>query len=354
MKTENEKRHTDRRQAIRCETDRRVADRSPAGRSPAGRSPAGRSAADQAVAGGCAIVLAYRDGEKYVGEQIKSIHRQTYDRFHLYVYDDASPLPFDAFAKERRIDLRKTTISRRQRNVGVNANFLKGLAESGDNHAYYAFSDQDDIWHNDKLARAIAWLERQPDRPALYFSSSRIVDSDGRTPIAKPVVFTRPIIFANALVQSLASGNTIVMNKAARNLVVHTSRTTRVVLFDWWTSLIIAGAGGNIHFDTEPSIDYRQHDSNYLGADLSTMRAIGRSYRHLGGLFRQWTDTHVAALNKHREFLTPENRRILDQFTSARKAWLPARIIGLIRSGISRQSLAGNIKLAIAILLGKI
>ena len=106
-------------------------------------------------------------------------------------------------------------------------------------------------------------------------------------------------------------------------------------------------------FDTEPSIDYRQHDSNDLGADLSTMRAIGRSYRHLGGLFRQWTDTHVAALNKHREVLTPENRRILDQFATARKAWLPARIIGLIRSGISRQSLAGNIKTGYCYFVGK-
>ena len=349
MKTENEKRHTGRRQAIRSETDQSTADRAVAG-----RSAAGRSAADRAVAGGCAIVLAYRDGEKYVGEQIKSIHRQTYGRFHIYVYDDASPLPFDAFAKERRIDLRKTTISRRQRNVGLHANFLKGLAESGDSHAYYAFSDQDDIWHDDKLARAVAWLERQPDGPALYFSSMRIVDSAGRKPIAKPVLFTRPITFANALVQSLVSGNALVMNKAARDLVVNTSRTTRVTHHDWWSSLIIAGAGGNIHFDPEPSIDYRQHESNDLGANLGITRKIRRNIWWLGGRFRQFTDTNVAALDKHRKLLTPENRCILDQFAAARRAWLPARIIGLRRSGISRQSLAGNIKLAIAVLLRKL
>ena len=303
---------------------------------------------------GCAIVMAYWGGEKYVEEQINSIHRQTYDSFHLYIYDDASPLPFDVFAKERQIDLRKITICRRQHNVGVYANFLNGLAECGDNHAYYAYCDQDDIWHDDKLARAVAWLERQTDGPAVFFSSARIVDSTGRKSIANPVILTRPLTFANALVETQAGGNTIVMNKTARDLVVDTSRATPVALFDWWTSLIVVAAGGKLHFDPEPAIDYRQHDSNDKGAGLGVRITLKRICWHLGGRFKRWNDTNVAALNKHRKRLTPENRRILDQFATARKAWLPARIIGLRRSGISRQSLAGNTKLAIAILLGKI
>ena len=303
---------------------------------------------------GCAVILAYKDGEKFIKEQIDSLHRQTHDDFHIYIHDDASDLPFTTVMNRQALPTEKTTIHTRKKNVGLTRNFFQGLEACGSEHAYYAFCDQDDIWHDDKLARAVAWLERQPDGPALYFSSRRIVDSAGKNPVAKPVVFTKPIIFANALVQPLASGNTIVMNKTARDLLVDTSRTTLVVIFDWWTSLIIAGAGGNIHFDPEPSIDHRQHDSNYVGANLSTMLAIRRSYRSLGGLFRQWTDTHVAALNKHRKFLTPENRRILDQFATARKAWLPARIIGLRRSGICRQSLAGNIKLFVLVLLGKV
>ena len=55
--------------------------------------------------------------------------------------------------------------------------------------------------------------------------------------------------FQNALVQNIAAGNTIVMNKLARDLVVKSLICDRFISHDWWCYKLISAAGGEIIFD---------------------------------------------------------------------------------------------------------
>jgi hypothetical protein len=59
-------------------------------------------------------------------------------------------------------------------------------------------------------------------------------------------------------------------------------------------------------------------------------------------------------LQRLRHRLTPENRRILDDFAKARQSWLIPRLWLMKRSGIHRQSLGGNIAFCVAAIFNKI
>ena len=52
--------------------------------------------------------------------------------------------------------------------------------------------------------------------------------------------------------------------------------------------------------------------------------------------------------------MTPENQQVLDEFTRARQRWVGARLVGLRRSGIFRQTLLGNLGLSLAALINRL
>ena len=85
--------------------------------------------------------------------------------------------------------------------------------------SWIAFADQDDQWLAGKLSRAIAALAaKDPEVPALYCSRTWITDENLRGRRLSPSR-PKPPGFANALVQNIAGGNTIVLNGAASKLI---------------------------------------------------------------------------------------------------------------------------------------
>ena len=105
---------------------------------------------------------------------------------------------------------------------------------------FFACCDQDDVWWPDKLERALQWLHTVPEHvPAVYFSRTRNVDASGNIIGCSPL-FRRPPNFRNALVQSIGGGNTMVFNRAARELLV-AAGPVDVASHDWWTYLLVSG-----------------------------------------------------------------------------------------------------------------
>src|SRR6185295_14022489 len=101
--------------------------------------------------------------------------------------------------------------------AGVMASFFDLLRSETGAADHVAFCDQDDVWHPDKLARACAALDRHPATvPVLYCGRTRIVDEHLRM-IALSRMPRRAPCLENALVENVATGCTIVMNRAARD-----------------------------------------------------------------------------------------------------------------------------------------
>jgi hypothetical protein len=167
-------------------------------------------------------------------------------------------------------------------------------------------------------------------------------------------LFSRPASFSNALVQSIGGGNTIVFNKAAQNLLKAAGVSANVVAHDWWLYLIVSGAGGVVHYDTEPSLFYRQHDTNLIAANQTLLSRLKRILMLFRGTLREWSSANTAALLKNRELLSEANRRVLDDFCIARKSWLLPRLIRLRMARVYRQTRMSNLGLFVAGIFNKI
>jgi glycosyltransferase involved in cell wall biosynthesis len=321
---------------------------------PAAPIPSAQANAGVTEAARVAILLCTKEGAPFLGEQLKSYADQTHANWFLVVSDDgsrdATRETIEGFAAKHP----QRVVMREGPRQGVTANFLSLAADPTIEADYFAFSDQDDVWHADKLRRALASLAGAPgDTPALYCGRTELMTENGHTYGLSPL-FRRPPSFRNALVQSLGGGNTMVFNRAAKKLV-EAAGAQQVVLHDWWLYQLVSAAGGAVVYDPRPMLRYRQHPDNLIGSNRGGQARLLRIRLMLGGRFRDWNDTNMAALRRlPAHLITPANRQVLDLFVAARTAPLPKRLAYLGRSGVYRQTLLGNIGLLAAAILNRI
>lgn len=301
-----------------------------------------------------AILLALKDGARFIEAQLDSLLAQGHPDWSLIVSDDGST--DDGAARVRNwaaahpgVDLQLIQGPGR----GHAQNFLHLLRSLDPAPPYAAFCDQDDVWLPGKLERALSTLSAAPEeQPALYF---------GRVWVCNHSLFNlepsdfwpRPPGFANALVQNIAPGNTIVLNRAAIRLIQAAScRVDRIGAHDWWAYQLITGAGGLVLSDRAALLLYRQHDRNVIGANRG-LRAHMRRWRIvLRGEMRGWTDDNIAALRLAAPFLTRQNRALLMAFAAARALPPWRRAFAVARLGIRRQHPVGTALLWLMTTLG--
>lgn len=302
-----------------------------------------------------AILLGTLQGAPFLSQQLDSFLAQTWDTWQLWVSDDGSTDGTRALLAQYRDRLGEGRLQLVEGPArGVAANFLSLICRDEVVADYYAYADQDDVWNADKLQRAAAWLATVPEGiPALYCSRTRLVDAQGRD-LGLSTRFRRPPCFANALVQNIAGGNTMVFNQAARRLLRTGGAAVPVVAHDWWTYLLVAGAGGRVHYDAAPTLRYRQHEANLMGANTSWRARLQRVALLRDGVFRRWNDDNIAALRTVYGLLAPENQRVLERFARAREGGLIARLAGLCASGVYRQTVLGNLGLLAAAVFRKL
>lgn len=307
---------------------------------------------------GLVILMASFNGAAHLAEQLDSFAAQDDPDWDLIVSDDGSRDETLAILRHRAATWqgaghRVTLLPGPRR--GFVANFFHLLCQVPDTARFAALSDQDDVWFPDKLSRAKAALAAGPqDRPVLYCARSQICDGS-LCPLRLSTLFTRPADFRNALVQSIGGGNTMVLNRAAIDLVqaaIPEAKTAAV--HDWWLYQIVTACGGVILSDPEPVLHYRQHGGNAIGANTSAQARIRRILFILGRRFAGWNAANLAALAASRHRFTPGARQVLDHYAAARHGPPWRRLRALRASGVHRQSRGGTLALYVACLLGRI
>lgn len=303
-----------------------------------------------------AILLAHYNSGAFLNDQLQSLLRQTHQAWSLILSDDGSRGDWiktvGTFAK--RLPRRQVTVVNGP-GLGFAQNFMSLIKIAGPTVPFAAFCDQDDVWQPGKLTRALDVLAKvEPGRPALYCGRTSVCDRDLR-PIAVSPRFRKPPSFANALVQNVGGGNTMVVNRAALDLLQDTARHAHgIVSHDWWAYQLISGAGGIVIYDPEPYVLYRQHGTNALGANLSWTAKLLRLRQLLRGQYCDWNTANATALERVKHWLVPEAREKLEMFAKARKGRLFSRLCALRDSGLHRQTLRGQIALWLAVLLRRL
>jgi hypothetical protein len=303
-----------------------------------------------------AVLLCTYNGGKYLAEQLESIHGQSHPDWQVWASDDASTDDTRVVLERTRAawgDVRFAVVPGPAK--GFIANFLSLVCNPEIQAPYFAYADQDDVWEADKFTRALEWLRTIPPHvPALYCGRTRLIEEDGAEAGLSPLFVRRPPSFRNALVQSIAGGNTMVFNAAARALLMEAGPSVRPISHDWWTYQLVTGCGGEVFYDTAPSVRYRKHGEQVFGSNFGLVPRLQRAVLAMGGRFKIWTETNTTALRTIRHRFTPENQRIFDLLCAARQGNLARRLVALKQSGIHRQGRVDNVGLYTTVLLNRL
>jgi glycosyltransferase involved in cell wall biosynthesis len=302
-----------------------------------------------------AILMCTYNGERFIGAQLESIAKQTHRQWKLLVSDDGS--------SDRTIKIVREFASRypagqvllfKGPSQGFAKNFLSLLYRPELDCPLIAFADQDDVWLPNKLSQAAQTLYNIDEQmPALYASRTCFIDEQGAV-LGESTLFTQPPSFANALVQSIGGGNTMMINRAALNLICAASQNINIVSHDWWVYIVITAMGGVVHYDPIPAVHYRQHAGNLMGMNTTFTQRARRVAMLIAGNFRNWNERNIAALLPLRLQMPEGARATLDAFRAARKKSLFDRVCLMRQVGIYRQTWLGNLGLWFAVITNRI
>lgn len=225
----------------------------------------------------CVILLATYNGERWLPEQIDSIHSQQDVDVRVVVSDDQSADGTLGVLREYEASFSLTILPAQAERCGnANRNFLRLVrdADIGD-AAYVALADQDDIWYPHKLTRAIARLSSEGAQA--YSSDVEAFWPDGRTRIVKKSHLQKR---QDHLFGSPGPGCTFVFTRALflemREWVTkHFAALVKLWVHDWILYAYARSKGYRWVIDDMPTMRYRQHQSNEIGAN-SGITAIQR------------------------------------------------------------------------------
>ncbi len=293
------------------------------------------------------LLATFRDA-CFLSQQLASIHEQDCrDDLALWVSRDCDTDAIGTILNEYATSFapgRFSLLAGPRR--GCAANFLSMVCNQDIQADYFAYADQDDIWLSDKLSRAIDRLERIPQTvPALYGSRSLLIDAQAHC-VGLTHPLRRPPGFRNALTQCVFAGHSMVMNRAARKLLC-AAGVSEVYFHDWWTYLLVSGAGGHIIYDPRPAVQYRLHERNRTGYAFSH-----RVRRLISG--RVGVAANVRALSRSRHLLSAANRTVLDRYSKILDGRLAVRLRAFRETGAYRQTRMQDCALFMLALLHKL
>ncbi len=294
--------------------------------------------------------MATLNGARHLPDQLDSIARQSHRDWRLFVSDDGSTDDTRAILQDFARNHPVTVVAGPGLG-GAAANFLSALCHPELPAGPVALADQDDVWLEGKLARALRRLGTEDTTPALYAAESVITDSK-LSPMRRSRAGTVQPGFANALVQNLFGGHTAVMNAAALALVRQAGSPAGLVYHDWWLYQLISGAGGRLVLDATPTALYRQHDGNLLGGSGDAAAALRRLAMLIRGDWGRAVRAHARALQDRQHLLTPKAQATLAAFLAAPR-FGPGRAQALRAAGIRRSSARGTAAMLVAATLGR-
>jgi len=301
-----------------------------------------------------AILLCTYNGARFLAEQLDSLEAQTHQNWVVFASDDGSTDQTQEILQHYRVKWPSGKLTIRSGpQKGFCRNFMSLVADNSILADYYAFCDQDDVWLPEKLSRSLDVLCDIPTQmPAIYGSRTQLIDEQGLLVGISPFFAITPS-FENALVQSIAGGNTMVFNHAAK-LAIQIDPQHEIVSHDWWAYLVITGMGGQFVYDPIPTTYYRQHKANIIGGKKGVFKKFSRLNSLLSGSLQEWIEGRCAGLYSVVDKLTTQNQFIFQQFCKLRKSSIFTRVLGMKRLGIHRQHFSENVAFYFAVILNKI
>jgi len=252
------------------------------------------------------VILCSYHGEKYIDAQRASILSQkTEVPFELHEYDDAI-----------------------RHSGSATNNFLSAIRGENSDSAYYMLSDQDDVWHKDKIDemyKAIREAEDAygKDTPLLVFSDASVID-ENQNIIADSFTKYEGLSpertkLGQLLLMNQVTGAACIFNNALKKKLEEHPMPQHAVVHDQWLALIASAFGKIVYLD-KPLYDYRQHDSNVLGAKEGSIVSEGMATTESDhkqkskAAYQALFDQAKEFLEQYHDELSDDQKDVLDHF----------------------------------------
>lgn len=299
------------------------------------------------------VLCATYNGAPYLSAFVDSLRAQDGVAWRLWLRDDGST---DGTREQSQAlaatDPRIRLVDEGGARLGAALSFGRLLAEVAPACAYVMFADQDDVWLPGKLSRSMAAMrtaEATGAGPVLVHSDLRVVDA-ALGQVAPSFwrlcrIHPEPATLERIAVHGVVTGATILMNRALVERVVPVP--TDAVMHDWWCACV-AAASGRIVAMHEPTVLYRQHGENVVGAAAPAWEgSVGGLPSRISSAFARRADARasidetarqaIALLARVGAELTPAERDLLEDMGHTLTAGWWGRKRRLLRWRVRRE-----------------
>ncbi|MCG7598277.1 glycosyltransferase [Halomonas sp. McH1-25] len=252
-----------------------------------------------------AVLLAAYNGVSWLSEQVSSILGQIEVDVEVFISVDSSQDGTEAWVSK---------VACENKNVkplpygcefgGAAVNFYWLVREVDvTEFDYIAFSDQDDIWFPDKLIRSIRVLDG--NKYDAYSSNVIAFWPDGRKSLINKAQAQREMDY---LFEAAGPGCTYVLNKGLavgvkEFILGNWAVVKEIKLHDWLFYAYARSHGYRWFIDPEPTMFYRQHSSNQLGANIGFYAAFRRIHAIASGEWMLQAKTIAALVSREEKSL---------------------------------------------------
>lgn len=300
-----------------------------------------------------AVALSSYNGVNFIIEQLDSIIDEDFN-ISFYLRDDCSQdstveLVNKWFSDKKNIKY----FEKYGQNCGPSGSFSKLLQAVGEKYIF--LSDQDDVWLPGRVQKLLGKMKELElscgvDTPLLIFSDAKVVNSKLDTICDSFWTYENNhpsgrLELNRLLIQSFAPGCTMLINKELAKLA--TPIPEGVIMHDWWL-LLVALSLGRVAYIDEPTLAYRQHGGNSIGAkriNLFSASKTMRSIKLANTTIRKTTMQAGLFLDRYRPLLSNEQIKILKTYSTLYEYGPIKRRLLLIKYKFFKSSFVRNVGL---------
>jgi len=229
------------------------------------------------------ILLATYNGEKFLQAQLDSILYQTFQDWCIVAHDDGST---DATLEILQQFKQEHPSKIKILDDGLSFGSARDNFEHLMKHAtadYIMLCDQDDVWMDDKIVQTLSAMKKaeyqNPHKSVLVHTDLIVVDE--ALNVIAPSMFAyqrlkKKSTLKNLMVRNNVTGCTVMVNQRALKCALPMPK--QAMMHDWWLVLKVKEQGV-VGFVDMPTVYYRQHGKNCLGAFKVDLKYFLRNSR---------------------------------------------------------------------------
>ena len=217
------------------------------------------------------VICATYNGARHLPEFLASLRAQEHVAWRLWCRDDGSDDGTLLLLRdEAQRDVRVRVVEDARGRLGVTQSFGALLQQVASQAQYVMCADQDDVWMPHKIQTSMARMRQVETRysgPVLVHTDLRVVDGDLH-PVADSFwtlthLRPEPATVPRMVLQGLVTGATVLVNRELLERALPVPGDA--IMHDWWLAAV-ATSCGVVEAIHEPTVWYRQHGENVVGA----------------------------------------------------------------------------------------